>query len=406
MFSLLTSQLSSELQTVQKVLSMNEALRDLLITQTGFLSKMPAGLPAQSDDPAKIAHALSRLVRDAPDKLDWQIYDHCAALTRIYAAYERFVVDLVAEYVLVLPKLYSRYSDLPAPVTKQHRQGIGHILLKIGKKGRYKKFQVQAIVEELATGLSGAPAYTLLTEAFFIDRQNLRLGTLARLFGALGFTGFFKYVDQHPSIIEFLRKERAEQSSAEKELHDFIEYRNEAAHKKVENLVSRDEIGRIARFTDALAIALADMVEDRILERRMTLGHSSLVLKVSETHYKGHVVIGIPGQGVNIKVDEELIIFSKNACRRATLKSMQVNGQSINAIVGNGTTEVGLRLTKTSPKAAELRRLEIPPDAPKEVQLELADQAPATDAAADSDLSELPEQETGSTPDATDPGSG
>ena len=394
MFSLLTSQLRSELQTVQKVLSINEALRDLLITHHDFLSKLPADLPPEADDSMKTAHALSRLIPEAPNKLDWQVYDHCAALTRIYAAYERFVVDLVAEYVLLLPKLYSKYSDLPPSITRQHRQGIGNILLKIGQKGRYKKLEAQVIVGELATGLSGASAYTLLTEAFFIDRQNLRLDTLSRLFGTLGFRHCGKYIGKHSSIIDFLKKERTEHSSPDKELHDFIEYRNEAAHKKVENLLSRDQIGAIARFIGALGIALADMVEEGILQRRMELGHYSVLLTISETHYNGHVVIGVPGQGVDLKVDDDIIIFAKNVCRRTVLQSIQLDGQSVNQVTGDGAIEAGLRLSKKAVKPGELRRLVVPREGPKEVQLGLQDAIPAITDTADTDVTDAREQET------------
>jgi hypothetical protein len=394
MFSLLTSRLLSELQTVQKVLSINEALRDLLIAQRGFLSKLPADLPAEPDDNTKAAHALSQLIPEAPDKLDWQVYDHCAALTRIYAAYERFVSDLVAEYVLQLPNLYSKYSDLPPSVTRQHRQGIANILLKVGKKGRYQKFEAQVIVGELATGLTGGSAYTLLTEAFFIDLQNLRFDTLTRLFGTLGFKHCGKYIGTHPSIIDFLKKERTDHTSTEKELHDFIEYRNEAAHKKVENLLSRDQTGAIARFIGALGIALADMVEEGILQRRMELGHYSALLTISETHYNGHVVIGIPGHGVDLKVDDDIIIFAKNVCRKAVLQSIELDGQQVNQTTGNGAMEVGLRLTKNAPKPGELRRLSIPQQGPKEIQLQLGDHVPAMADVADSDVTDAPGADT------------
>jgi hypothetical protein len=294
MFAHLTSQLSSELRTVRKVLSISDRLRDLLITQRAPLSKLPAELPNEADENVKAAHELSRLIPEAPERLDWQIYDHCAALTRIYAAYERFVSDLVAEYLGLLPRLYAMYSDLPPSITRQHRLGIGHILQKMSDKGPYKKLEEHVVVGQLATGLSGAQGYNLVLDAFFIDRQNLRFRTLTNLFALLGFKSCDNYINKHPTLTEFMRQERAEGSSTEKELQDFVEYRNEAAHRNVENLLSKDQIGAISRFIDALGITLADMVEETVLERHMTLGHYSAVLTICETHYDGHVVIGTP----------------------------------------------------------------------------------------------------------------
>jgi hypothetical protein len=402
MFSHLTSQLSAELETAQRVLVINEALRDLLIVHQTALTALPAELTAGADDNMNVAHALSRLVPGAPSKVDWQIYDHCAALTRIYAAYERFVGELVAEYVRLLPKLYGKYSDLPESITTQHRVGIGQILLKMGEKGLYKKLEEQVVVRELAAGLSGASGYTLLADAFFIDRQNLRFDVLGRLFGALGFRRWGRYINRHAAVTDFIKQERADSSSPQKELDAFIEYRNEAAHKKVENVLSIDAIGAMSRFIGAIGRALAEMVEEGVLQRRMEMGHYSQVLAVSEIHHDGFVVIGIPLNGVPLAVGDEVLLCGKSTCQRVAIESLRINDQSVVATTGDGATEVGLRLTKRSAPRADLRRLNIPIEAPAEIQLILEDAMPAMVEAADTDSVESAEGDTNANADGAD----
>src|SRR6267378_2956452 len=156
MFGHLTTQLRDEVETVQKVLTTSDGLRNLLIVQYAALSSPSAEVPEGADDITKAAHALGQLLPRAPDKLDWQIYDHCAALTRLYAIYERFVGELVTEYVRQLPKLYQKYVDLPSSITTQHRAGIGQILLKMGEKGLYKKLEESVVVRELAAAIGGS----------------------------------------------------------------------------------------------------------------------------------------------------------------------------------------------------------------------------------------------------------
>lgn len=402
MFSHLTSQLSGEVQTVQKVLAINEGLRNLLTARRDSLSTLPAELPAAADDNAKTAHALSRLLSGAPDKLDWQIYDHCAALTRLYAAYERFVGELVGEYVRLLPRLYSKYSDLPASITTQHRVGIGQILLKMGEKGSYKKLEEQVVVRELAAGLSGASGYTLLADAFFIDRQNLRFEMIARLFSALGFRNCGRYINRHEAVTTFIKQERADSSTPQKELDDFIEYRNEAAHKKVENVLSIDAIAMIGRFITALGQALVEMVEEGVLQRRMELGHYSKVLTISETHYSGFVAIGVPVNGVHLAVGDDVLISTKKTCRRAVLESLQLNGHAVQATTGDGAIEVGVRLSKRSVVNAEVRRLQLPAEVPAEIQLNLEDAMPPMVGVADTDVLENVDQDTSPATDADD----
>jgi hypothetical protein len=404
MFAHLTSQLESEVQTALQVLAINEAMRDLLISQHEFLSTLGSQLSAVTDETVRTVHMLGSLVPDIPGKLDWQVYDHCAAVTRIYAVYERFVSDLVGEYVLMLPKLYGKYSDLPPPVSKQHRRGIGHILLRLGETGLYKNIEEEVVVAQLAAGLSGAAGYTLLTEAFFIDRQNLRLEALLRLFGSLGCENAGQFIESHPAILDFMSKERTEGSSAEKELQTFIGYRNEAAHKKVENLLSKDETGAVGRFICALGYTLADLVKYEIYRRHVELKHYSVVCKIVETHYGGKIVVGIPDSGVNLKVGDEIIVWGEKVCRPATIESIQLEGTDIAETTGDGAREIGLRLSAKAPKVGELRRLIIPVVAPKEIQLELVEAVPSLADAADSDLADAAEEGGSSKDPEEEPG--
>jgi hypothetical protein len=395
MFARLTSQLENEVQTALKVLAVNEAVRDLVISQSDFLSTLQGEMPAGADATVQTAHSLASLVPSAPGKLDWQVYDHCAALTRIYAAYERFVSDLVAEYVSVLPQLYGKYSELPTAVANQHRKGIGHILLKLGETGLYKNIEEEVVVAQLAAGLSGAAGYALLTEAFLIDRQNLRFEALVRLFSSLGFENSGRFIENYPAVSDFVSRERPEGSSAEKELQSFIEYRNEAAHKKVENLLSKEETATIGGFVCALGYALADMVKNETYQRHMVLNHYAVLLKFAGSHYGGKVVVGVLDNGVDLKVGDETVICGKGICQPAILESIQLDGASVTEANGDGAREVGLQLSHKVPKIGELRRLMIPAEGPEEMQLDLVDAMSPSGGAADSDLPEATDEEAG-----------
>jgi len=403
MFAHLTSQLESEVQTALKVLATNEAMRDLLISRHDSAPTTGQQSTAAADETTRVAEMLASLVPAMPDKVDWQVYDHCAAVTRIYAVYERFVSDLVGEYVRQLPKLYEKYSDLPLSVTKQHRRGIGHILLKLGETGLYKNIEEEVVVAQLAAGLSGA-AYTLLAEAFFIDRQNLRLEALARLFGSLGFGNAGQFIEHHPAVLDFMSKDRTEGSSVEKELQTFIGYRNEAAHKKVENLLSKDETAAVGRFICALGHALADLVKFEIYRRHVELKHFLVICKITETHYGGKVVVGVPYDGINLKVGDEIILWGEKGSRPATIESIELDGTKLTETKGDGSREIGLRLSAKVPNVVELRSITIPPEPPKEIQLELVEAMPPLADAADSDLADATEESTSSGEPGEEPG--
>src|SRR5262249_1517112 len=163
-----------------------------------------------------------------------------------------FVMELVAEYLRLLPNLYAKYPDLPTSLTDQHRRGIGQILSRIGQTGRFKDYSEHNAVNRLADGLKGSSPYALLPDAFFIERQNFRFQRLEGLFNSLGVSNAGPFIENHPDIVAFLTKERGEGTSARKELEDFIQYRNEAAHKKVESILSNEETTKKARFVALL----------------------------------------------------------------------------------------------------------------------------------------------------------
>ncbi|MFY9644655.1 MAG: MAE_28990/MAE_18760 family HEPN-like nuclease [Terriglobales bacterium] len=375
----------------------------MLITHGPAPSALSGESPADPGEAAKAVRAFVEFPGGAPDKLDWQTYDHCAALTRLYAVYDRFVAELVAEFILLLPRLYLKYADLPPDLIKHHRIGIGQILLKMGEKGRYKNLEEGAVVQELAAGLSGS-SYTLVADAFFVDRQNLRFDVLCRLLSGLGFKHSGRYINQHAAVSEFIKSERADSSSAQKELEEFIDYRNEAAHKRVENLLGVDQISAVGRFLTALGTALADMFEEGVLYRRMELNQYKSVMTVAETHYGGQVVIGTPGIGTRIDVGDELIVVSGNVCRRVTVETLRLNGQPSEGVTADGIFEVGLRLNKRSPKGADLRRLEIPAEVPQEMQLNLEEFMQSLDDAADTDAADALEQQDSDPADADETG--
>jgi len=391
LFEPLTSQLRNDVETVQKALHISEGLRSILVSESAILSILPAQVPEGADDNTRVVHQLAQLLPGVPDKLDWQIYDHCAALTRLYSIYEQFVGELVSKYVTVLPNLYPKYLDLPQSLITQHRSGIGQILLKMGEKGRYKKLEEAVVVRELAAAVAGASTYKLLADAFFVERQNLRYEVLCRILSTLGFEHAGRFINKHAAVLKFIKEERADNSSAQKELEAFIDYRNEAAHKGVVNLLGIDEIGRIGGFIIALATALADLVERAVLHRRMELGHYASVMPINEVHHSGFVVIGTPGTGIRISAGDEVLVFNQNGTYRANVETLQINGDGFESVICDGVTELGIRLSTPASWGAELRRLQIPGEGSVEVQLQLENTILAPADVADTDIGEAVE---------------
>ena len=158
-------------------------------------------------------------------------------------------------------------------------------------------------------------------------------------------------------------------------------------------MLALEEIGAIGRFLLALGAALADMVDERVLQQRMNLDQYAVVLGITEIYHNGYVVIGTPDVGVKLAVGDEVIVFGTGTCSRANLESMRILDNDVPEMTGDGAVEVGLRLSRPVPTPAELRKIVLPAAPPKEIQLELEEMTLATADAAETDFPEIVEAE-------------
>src|ERR1039458_4552643 len=126
MFLSLKERLRKDVSAIKHIAAFTDRVREWL----GNLTDLP--------------EPLATLVA-APQTPDWQVYDHCAALTRLYAIYATFVDDLATEYIGLMPTLYQKYVDLPESIRSQHRIGIAQILSKLGNRSEEHTSELQSL---------------------------------------------------------------------------------------------------------------------------------------------------------------------------------------------------------------------------------------------------------------------
>src|SRR5580692_112299 len=226
-----------------------------------------------------------------PGKTLWQIYDHCASLTRLYAVYSIFVEELVSEYLRMLPQLYKSYSELPQAVSRQHRAGFGQILLKLGDVGPYSHLREMEIIPQLSHSLTGGRPYTLLSDAFFLDRQNYRADVLGKLLSSVGIENGSSQIATHSSMRGFLAERIGGTATFESELNNFVKLRNEAAHSEVTEVIGAAKFATIADFLVVLCEILAEILTHASQSRKIALGEFIELGTVLESHYSGKIVV-------------------------------------------------------------------------------------------------------------------
>lgn len=359
MFSSFTNRLLGEVDTIKLVLDAHDTLRALVYRREPSGAPTETPTPGEGAPPTDVEKHLDEIRGLGLSKPSWQVYDHCAAFTRLYAVFEQFVEDLASDYLRILPDLYKKYVDLPPNVRKQHRIGIGQILMKLGKDGPYKELDEGSVIKGWSEGLTGNPRYTLFPDAFLIDPQNYRAEILAGLFRYLGIEDCWTWIEHHPMVLEFMAHERDANETPKTLLHDFVEYRNKASHTRVGDIVATEEIKSIADFVAVLSQALAQLVMKRVVQQKTNLGEAARAGKVVKRY--SDFIVGAQMAAGTVAVGDELVVIHKGSCYRAEVMSIQIERTPYEKLDLQEDQEIGLRLSERANKGAELMRLIAPP---------------------------------------------
>jgi hypothetical protein len=284
------------------------------------------------------------------------IYDHCAAVTRLYALYEYFVEELVQDYLRRLPEIFASYSDLPPSTRSQHRIGAGQIMQKWSESSPYKHLAEETIASGLVDGLRGQRNYKLLPDAFLIDPQNYRADILARIFGYLGFCDCLSFVKKQPDLKIFMLT-RDSTETPETLLHEIVERRNQASHGSVSynEIVSVSELASYADFIRILCGNLSEMIERNILSRIVETRINDNVGQVIKV-FSGNIV-GLRCNPGYIRVGERLIARRPNGAMGATVVSIETNHQRCEETKLVNGQEIGVKLDKKIKDGTLLMRL-------------------------------------------------
>lgn len=334
MFAFLLAPLRREIDNIKKIVTKHDLVRAFVDTPVGF---------GDSDIP-NLEVLLRYLRSDCPTSIDWKVFDHCATVIRLYAIYEKFVRDLIQEWLLKVPVLYERYDDLPEAIRTAHRVGVADVLPKAGGE-RYPNLSEAVVIGGIASGLSGGVVYYLLKEAFIIDESNYRGEVVNRLFGRCGIPNAWGWIGQHPSVLKFLQDVRGGAESAESEMRAFVQYRNAAAHDAVDQTVGSEELIKIADFILAITNAMADLIMKSVIERLVVLGRIRQIGEVIRQFSNG--VIGVTFAPGVIEDNELLWVHQGNACFATRIEKLEIDNTQYKSSFSFGARDIGLQVTRS-----------------------------------------------------------
>ncbi|HEY9799604.1 MAG TPA: MAE_28990/MAE_18760 family HEPN-like nuclease [Leptolyngbyaceae cyanobacterium] len=200
MFQNILESIKININTVRSIIKTNDKLMNILFSSS-------AGIKTEISEETKLI--LNTALPEIPKLREWRIYEHCAAVTRLYAIYENFVEELISNWLIILPDLYPQYSDLEETIRENHQEGVGKLLIELKKKkSRYEHLSPEKVMQGLFYGTTGEKKYELLPDAFLIQEQNLRRDTkesLGQIREVGKITEWFKTPDAGVAVVEEIK---------------------------------------------------------------------------------------------------------------------------------------------------------------------------------------------------------
>jgi hypothetical protein len=348
MFDSLLARTRQELATTMSVVDTHEALRAIT-----FSALTPGNPKTQSEEVLAVA---SR----APLRTDWLLYDHCAAVTRLYAIFEGFIDEVVRSYLDALPDLFPKYSDLPPKIRTQHRIGVAQILLKLGKEGLFGGLSEATVIGGLAAGHK-SEKYSLFADAYLIDPQNYRADLLNQLFGYLDFTDIWSGVEKHELVRSFMLT-RDPSESPKSLLKKLVEDRNLASHSSSTSVWPTAEIKAVAAFLEAVTQAIVEIVFKSLITYQSKANLVELIGTV--IHVFSDNIVGIECHGTPISKGNLVTVVQQSAAFTARIESIQEGQVAHDSLHAKSGQQLGIKLDRKAALNAEIYR-------PQPAQVEL-----------------------------------
>lgn len=340
MFQQLLATVRTNISTVRSIIKTNDRLRDIAFGGGAITNPL-----------------FSTLTQNIPSAKEWRVYDHCSVVTRLYAIYERFVENLVGDWLGLLPGLFPRYSDLEESIQNTHQMGVGRLLIEM-KKNRYGHLSIEEVVRGLFRGVTGEE-YQLLPDAFLLHEQNLRRQPLEKLFADAGIPNAWAWVEKHRAIKNFVEEIRGSQNTAEGELNELISYRNDAAHgEPIDNFLGSDALLELCDFVESLCQALAEVVIYQVIERKKLIRQAREIGQITEWFQKAKAAVAkVEETTLSVGGSVFLVSEASSCCQLANIESIQINDISRKHLQTTIGMEVGLKFDVDARKGLRLYML-------------------------------------------------
>ncbi|MDR1487586.1 MAG: hypothetical protein LBT62_06320 [Deltaproteobacteria bacterium] len=294
-------------------------------------------------------------------------FDYAAFVVALYSSFEKFVENLITEYVHLETRRL-QYTELPQKLLKKHLARTAEMLSRgrIGE-GRYVGLTEIDVVKNLFECLNGRQPYTLNKAAVVAHDRNLRISEIDELFAAVGVEQICTRVRRADALAEWYRDVNALPSAPrdgvptatiEERVKDLVECRNQIAHGRG----TPDELPGVEKMEEAVGFiqALARSIFAITVGQYLRDHHVGIHLEQRQgdgPYQKGTVVIIDPPAHRIFRGRPIFALGKTIGARCGRIQSLRVDGADIQEMEANASAPngVGVGLDFKYPNGADVK---------------------------------------------------
>jgi len=281
-------------------------------------------------------------------------FDYNTIIVSLYGYLERYIEDLITEYLDEVASHSPTYTDLPEDIRNNHLAFSIDLSRKIDQQRYSGNLRVEEVIARLHTCFTAPERYQLNVQAFTQHSSNFRHSMVVQTLSQCGISEVTQSIKQADPFISFLRDEDSERdvttflSKEDKivfyRLNDLANRRNDVAHgTPVDDVLSNDYLRTYVNFVGAYAVGLALVVYEQLLpfmvKQATSLGRPIAV-------HNSHIVCVKILDGI-VSVGDTLIAKTQDSSRpykAGPILGIEKDRVPLNTVNGGPDVKIGMRV--------------------------------------------------------------
>ena len=288
-------------------------------------------------------------------------------IVSLYGFLERYVEDVIFEYLQIISGYCHGYESLPLAIRKNHLNlSIEKITKLKSQKGIEESIRVAKInstIKSMGSMFGGQDDFILNFDAYLEHTSNFRYESINKIFSQVGIDNISRLCVKNANFMESLCEKynldddvnhQVALSLLIAELDDLAQRRNEVAHGVIVDSIESLEISRSRiRFIESYVCAMDEILSTSLDEfraasaRRIELGKPDKVFQNINVIGFNKIEIDT-GSEINLSVGDELLAINEKSDRKV------LTGQVISLELASEKKE----------------RIKIPCDSPATIQVD------------------------------------